>query len=117
MPIPRTADTQHLSRVFVMKLISHIMEQPRAGETASRRLKQAGLMSCIYTMHLKGEPITVTKLCQRLNAPRNVIVEIVKSLESRGFLTYRRDLHDGGRGRVYIYSLTPKAEALSSVVE
>lgn len=117
MPIPQTADTRYLSRTFMMRLISHIMEERRPGETASRRLKQAGLMSCIYTMHLKGEAVTVTKLCDRIKAPRNVVVEIVKALESRGFLKYRANLHDGGRGRVYVYSLTEKAEALSSLAE
>lgn len=117
MPIPQTADTRQLSRTYMMRLINLIMEDRRPGETASRRLKQAGLMSCIYTMHLAGESVTVTKLCERVKAPRNVVVEIVKALESRGFLTYRTNLHDGGRGRVYVYSLTEKARALVTVAE
>lgn len=101
----------------MMRLINLIMEERRPGETASRRLKQAGLMSCIYTMHLAGEAVTVTKLCERIKAPRNVVVEIVKALEGRGFLTYKTNLHDGGRGRVYVYSLTEKAAALVTVAE
>ncbi len=112
MPSPYAADAPLKTLVFVAKLMDYIVEDEREGETASHRLKQAGLMSYIYMMHLNGEKITVSKLTDRLNAPRQVIVELFKSLEERGLLTHATETHDGGRGRVFVYALADKALSL-----
>ncbi|MFD1488695.1 MarR family transcriptional regulator [Ancylobacter vacuolatus] len=112
MPSPYAADTPLKTLIFVAKLMDCIVEDEREGETASHRLKQAGIMSYIYMMHLNGEKITVSKLKDRLNAPRQVIVELFKSLEDRGLLTHSTETHDGGRGRVFVYALADKALSL-----
>lgn len=112
MPSPYAADAPLKTLVFVAKLMSHIVEDEREGETASHRLKQAGLMQYVYMMHLNGEKVTVSKLIDRLHAPRQVIVELFQSLEERGLIAHTTETHESGRGRVFVYALTDKALAL-----
>ena len=111
MPIPLASTVGEQSIGYMSKSIDYIIEDRQPGETASHRLKQIGLMSCMHIMHLNGEAITVTKLCNRISAPREDVVKIIKALEKRGFLTYEPHLHNGGRGRVFVCSLTEQAAA------
>ena len=112
MPSPNDTGTPLQTLVFVAKIMNYIVEDTREGETASHRLKQAGLMQYIYMMHLNNQKISVTTLCERIQAPRQVVVDILKSLELRDLVTYSATLHESGRGRVHLYSLTPKALSL-----
>lgn len=94
---------------FMMAVRDYIIDDIQPDETASHRLKQAGLMSVMYLMHLSGETISVTALCGRIKMPRQVVVEALKSLESRNLISHSTVLHESGRGRVYAYALTEKA--------
>ncbi|MFG1298028.1 helix-turn-helix domain-containing protein [Xanthobacter sp. V13C-7B] len=69
-------------------------------------------MNIIYTMTKNGEPVTVTKLCERLDTPRQVVVDVLKALVERELLSYTTAVPDSGRGRVYVYALTEKALTL-----
>jgi DNA-binding MarR family transcriptional regulator len=99
--------------MFMIGLRNYIIEDIRSDETASHRLKQAGLMSVMYLMYLSGETISVTALCGRIKMPRQVVVEVLKSLESRELISHSTILHESGRGRVYAYALTEKALGFS----
>ncbi|MGE4409609.1 MAG: winged helix DNA-binding protein [Sphingobium sp.] len=108
MPSPNSAGVPIQTVVFMAKSMQRILEDEREGETASQRMKQLAVMMVIYTMQTDGEPVTVTNICKKFHAPRQVVVDVMKMLVERGLITYRTEAHGRAKGRVYVYSLTPR---------
>lgn len=69
---------------------------------ATRRLKQAAVLVYMLRMQVHDEEITVSTLCNRLNASRHLIGQILKSLQDRGFVTSNAR---GRAGMIYVCTI------------
>lgn len=112
MPSPNDRGSPLETLIFMAKIVNSILNNKRPSETGSQRMKQIGVMNIIYTMSKNGDVVTVTKLCERLDTPRQVVVDVLKALVERGLLSFKTEVHESGRGRVYVYALTEKALTL-----
>lgn len=108
MPSPNNVGVPIHAVVFMAKSMQRILDDERPNETASQRMKQLAIMMIIYTMESNGEPVTVTNICKKLKSPRQVVVDVMKMLLDRGLVTHRTEAHGRAKGRIYVYSLTPR---------
>ncbi|MGN8024335.1 MarR family transcriptional regulator [Phyllobacterium sp. 22229] len=96
MPSPLAA--QRKSLAFSSRVLRRIMDNPRSNETAQSRLKQVGMMSVLYHMHISHIPLTLTTIIGQTGLTRSGVAETVDQLLARHILAETMERNSLGRG-------------------
>ncbi|SES42307.1 MarR family transcriptional regulator [Rhizobium sp. NFR03] len=97
--MPSRFDSHWHSLSFAAMILREIMDNPLKNETASSRLKQIGLMSVLYYMHLANKKLTIANIIEETGLTRGGIWEAVDFLIQRKLLTETQIKNSLGRGR------------------
>lgn len=96
MPSPLASQWRNLA--FSALVLRLIMDNPREGETAQSRLKQVGMMTVIYHMHIAQVPLTLTNIIEETGLTRTGVAETVDQLVERNILNETLEKNVMGRG-------------------
>ncbi|WP_320409377.1 MULTISPECIES: MarR family transcriptional regulator [unclassified Aureimonas] len=81
------------------------MNKPLDDETASSRLKQVGMMTVLYDMHIGNKPLTVANITETTGLTRGGVDEAVAFLVLRGLLVETKTTNSMGRGRARLFHI------------
>lgn len=105
--MPSPLDTQWHSLSFSAMILRHIMDNPLAGETPQSRLKQVGMMSVLYYMHIGHQPLTLSNIMEITGLTRTGVTETIDQLVRREILTESLIKNSMGRGRARRFEIAP----------
>lgn len=105
MPSPLASQWKNLA--FSALILRLIMDHPRDGETAQSRLKQIGMMSVLYHMHLGQVPLTLTNIIEETGLTRTGVAETVDQLIQRKILNETLEKNILGRGTARRFRIAP----------
>jgi hypothetical protein len=91
---------------FSAVTLREIMDNPLDGETASARLKEVGLMSVLYYMHVGNKALTLANITEETGLTRGGVYETVEFLLKRGLLRETEVKNSLGRGRARQFAIT-----------
>lgn len=84
---------------FTAIVLREIMDNPMPGETASARLKQVGLMTVLYYMHVANRPLSLASITEETGLTRGGIYETIEFLLRRKLLEETETKNALGRGK------------------
>jgi DNA-binding MarR family transcriptional regulator len=93
---------------FSAMILRSIMDNPMDEETAQSRLKQIGMMSILYHMHIGQVPITLTNIMGETGLTRSGVAETVDQLVQRQILMETIERNTLGRGTARRFHIAPK---------
>ncbi|OOG75098.1 hypothetical protein B0E45_04525 [Sinorhizobium sp. A49] len=105
-PVSTSFDTRVQSITFSTLAMSEIMDNPVEGETPQARLKQLGMLSLLYTLHLANIPLTLTNITEKTGLTRGGAAEPIDQLVGRGLLTERWSKNALGRGKAREFEIS-----------
>ena len=105
MPSPLVSQWKNLA--FSALVLRLIMDNPRDGESAQSRLKQVGMMSILYHMHMGQVPLTLTNIIEETGLTRTGVAETVDQLVQRNILTETLEKNMLGRGTARRFHIAP----------
>ena len=103
--MPTRFDGEWHSLSFAALVLREIMDHSLDEETASSRLKQVGLMSVLYYMHIGNIPLTVANITEQTGLTRGGVEEAVGFLIKRQLLSETKTTNSMGRGRARLFHL------------
>lgn len=103
--VSRALDRSWRALSFTAFTMREIMDNPLEGETASSRLKQVGLMSVLYCMHVGKQPLTLAAITAETGLTRGGVYETVAYLLKRGLLDETEIKNALGRGKARRFSI------------
>jgi DNA-binding MarR family transcriptional regulator len=96
--MPSLVASQWKNLAFSALILRLIMDNPRAGETAQSRLKQVGMMSILYHMHIGQVSLTLTNIIEETGLTRTGVAETIDQLVQRNILIETLEKNVLGRG-------------------
>jgi hypothetical protein len=103
--VSRALDSNWRALSFTAFVMREIMDNPLEDETASARLKQVGLMSVLYCMHVGNQPLTLAAITAETGLTRGGIYETVAYLLKRRLLDETEVRNALGRGKARRFSI------------
>ncbi|MEK1851479.1 MAG: MarR family transcriptional regulator [Phyllobacterium sp.] len=103
--MPSPFDSHWHSLSFAAMILREIMDNPLENETASSRLKQIGLMSVLYYMHLGNKQLTLANITEETGLTRGGVYETVEFLIKRNLLNETEIKNSMGRGRARQFTI------------
>lgn len=94
-------DSPYASLAFTAFTMKQILENPLAGETATSRMKQIGMINVIYQMQLTNIEATINNIMNISRLSRDAVVESTTPLVARNLLREEQVLNSAGRGRAF----------------
>lgn len=106
--MPIRENTEWSSLTFAAHTLREIMDNPLPDETAQSRLKQVGMMSVIYYMHVGNISLNLTSLMEQTGLTRRGVGETVDQLVKREMLTEEMGKNSMGRGTARQFAINPR---------
>lgn len=106
--MPTSFDTRWQSITFSSLAMSEIMDNPVEGETPQARLKQLGMLSLLYTLHLANIPLTLTNITEKTGLTRGGAAEPIDQLVARGLLREGWAKNAMGRGKAREFEISDR---------
>ncbi|OCP37446.1 transcriptional regulator [Ensifer sp. LC163] len=103
---PTSFDARWQSITFSSLAMSEIMDNPVEGETPQARLKQLGMLSLLYNLHLANIPLTLTNITERTGLTRGGAAEPIDQLVARGLLREGWAKNALGRGKAREFEIS-----------
>ncbi|WP_309239185.1 MarR family transcriptional regulator [Ensifer canadensis] len=104
--MPTSFDARWQSITFSSLAMSEIMDNPVEGETPQARLKQLGMLSLLYTLHLANIPLTLTNITEKTGLTRGGAAEPIDQLVARGLLREGWAKNALGRGKAREFEIS-----------
>ncbi|WP_321166236.1 MarR family transcriptional regulator [Ensifer adhaerens] len=104
--MPTSFDARWQSITFSSLAMSEIMDNPVEGETPQARLKQLGMLSLLYTLHLANIPLTLTNITEKTGLTRGGAAEPIDQLVARGLLRESWAKNAMGRGKAREFEIS-----------
>jgi hypothetical protein len=104
--MPTSFDARWQSITFSSLAMSEIMDNPVEGETPQARLKQLGMLSLLYTLHLANIPLTLTNITEKTGLTRGGAAEPIDQLLARGLLREGWAKNALGRGKAREFEIS-----------
>jgi hypothetical protein len=104
--MPSFFDIRIQNVAFSALAMSEIMDNPIEGETPQGRLKQLGMLSLLYTLHLADVPLTLTNITEKTGLTRGGAVEPIDQLVARGLLKENWVKNAMGRGKAREFEIS-----------
>ena len=106
--MPRALDAQWHSLAFAAFILREILDHPLQDETPQSRLKQIGMMSVLYYMHIGNQKLTLSNIIEITKLTRGGVTETVDQLVKRNILTETLVKNSMGRGRARQFEIAPE---------
>lgn len=103
--VSRALDSSWRALSFTAFVMRQIMDNPLEDETASSRLKQVGLMSVLYCMHVGNQPLTLAAITAETGLTRGGVYETIAYLVKRRLLDEVEVRNTLGRGKARRFSI------------
>jgi hypothetical protein len=101
----RALDSSWRALSFTAFVMREIMDNPLEDETASARLKQVGLMSVLYCMHVGNQQLTLAAITAETGLTRGGVYETIAYLLKRSLLDETEVKNALGRGKARRFSI------------